>query len=238
MHAHPPAKNRRAVAPTTAIAGAFGARAQSRAGWRPGWRFSRPSPYSPRCLFQSALARAPRMRCSAQTAPDAGSEPEASLGTASVRLKIEQSEFELLPKHKLFRHGHVRHDQWAPTDHYFGRVSIISNAADVPDVVYSMEGQPEQSSYQFCEYKRDDCQDVEIGVGDTSGHLYLHIDLGQARLGYRHGVTYVPDFPEQPVELAAAESGSALRVFREVLVKPSSRVPRLQRLRGCHSAAF
>ena len=156
---------------------------------------------------------------------DANSEPEASLGTASVRLKIEQSEFELLPKQKMFRHGHVRQDQWAPTDNYFGRVSITSNAADVPDVVYSMEGQPEQSSYQFCEYKRDDCQDVEIGVGDTSGHLYLHIDLGQAPLGYRHGVTYVPDFPAQPVELAAAESGSALRVFREVLVKPSSRVP-------------
>ena len=156
---------------------------------------------------------------------DANPESEASLGTASMRLKIEQSEFELLPKQKMFRHGHFQFDQWAPTDRYFGRVSITSNAADVPSVVFSMEGQPEQSSYQFCEYKRDDCQDVEIGVGDTSGHLYLHIDLGQARLGYRYGVTYVPDFPEQPVELAAAESGSALRVFREVLVKPSSRVP-------------
>ena len=39
---------------------------------------------------------------------DANPESEASLGTASMRLKIEQSEFELLPKQKMFRHGHFQ----------------------------------------------------------------------------------------------------------------------------------
>ena len=156
---------------------------------------------------------------------DAGSEPEASLGTASVRLKIEQSEFELLPRQHLFKDGDNRTDNWAPTDKYFGRISTTSNAAEVPAVVYSVEDQPEQSSYQFCHYKRDDCQDVEVVVEDTSGHLYLGIDLDGRVRSNRSGPVYVPDFPEQPVELAATESQSALKVFREVLVKPSSRVP-------------
>ena len=156
---------------------------------------------------------------------DANPESEASLGTASVRLKIEQSEFELLPRQLIFNNSSVRPVQWAPTDNYFGRVSTTSSAEDLADVVYSMDGQPAKSSYQFCHYAREDCQDVEIGVEHTSGHLYLHVDAGREPYGARRGVSHVPDFPEQPLELAAAESGSALRVFREVLVKPSSRVP-------------
>ena len=156
---------------------------------------------------------------------EANPEPDVNLGGASALLQIAESEFELLPRQHMFRNRDNRPDQWAPTVMYFGRVSTTSSAATIHDVVYTVEGQPEKASYQFCYYKRDDCQDVEVGVEGKTGHLYLHIDLDRAAPGSRPVAAYVPDFPEQPVELAAAESQSALKVFREVLVKPSSRVP-------------
>ena len=158
---------------------------------------------------------------------EANPEPDVNRGGASARLQIAESEFELLPRQQMFRNGEIRFDEWAPTHRYFGRVGTTSSEATVPDVVYTVEGQPEKSSYQFCFLKRADCQDVEVGVEETSGRLYLHIDLMHKAPGSRRGgvVAYVPDFPEQPVELAAAESQSALKIFREVLVKPSSRVP-------------
>ena len=156
---------------------------------------------------------------------DENPEPDVNLGGASARLQIAESEFELLPRQQMFRNRDNRPDQWAPTVKYFGRVSTTSSGATIHDVVYTVEGQPEKASYQFCYYKRDDCQDVEVGVEDKTGHLYLHIDLDRTAPGSRPVDAYVPDFPEQSVELAAAESQSALKIFREVLVKPSSRVP-------------
>ena len=153
------------------------------------------------------------------------SEPEVNLGGASALLQIAESEFELLPRQQMFRNGDFKPDHWAPTTKHFGRVSTTSSAATAPDVVYTVEGQPEKASYQFCYYTRNDCQDVEVGVESESGHLYLRIDLDRTAPGSRPVDAYVQDFPEQPVELAVAESQSALKVFREVLVKPSSRVP-------------
>ena len=151
-------------------------------------------------------------------------EPDVNRGGASARLQIAESEFELLPRQHMFRNRDNRLDQWAPTVMYFGRVSTTSSAATIHDVVYTVEGQPEKASINSATTSATTAKTSKSVEGKT-GHLYLHIDLDRGAPGSRPVAAYVQDFPEQSVELAAAESQSALKIFREVLVKPSSRVP-------------
>ena len=147
---------------------------------------------------------------------------------ASVSLRIDDSEFELLPMQRLFRNDESRGASFkaaVPTTNYFGHVSVSSSQTTTPAITYSVEGQPDKESYQFCSYKTEVCEDVQIGVEEASGHLFLHIDAFRRQDGLSPLPAHVEDFLAQPVELSAVETGTGRKIYRDVVIQLSSRVP-------------
>ena len=146
--------------------------------------------------------------------------------SADVSLRILDSEYELLPVARIYRQGDKKSEFKAavPTGAYFARVDVAANSSPTPSIVYSVEAQPDKSSYQICYFRRSDCQDVGIDVDLDSGHLFLYVDLTSHR--YTNFVKgNVEDFVAQPVELAAHDPASHRKVYRDVMVKPPSGVP-------------
>ena len=99
-------------------------------------------------------------------------------------------------------------------DNYFGRVTVKRKEESNSSVQFKVEGLPDQSTYTD-----GSGIDVKIGASENSGLLYLFTP----RTGRYGAIRYVNDFTTQRVELSATDS--ALKVYREILVEPSGRVP-------------
>ena len=95
-------------------------------------------------------------------------------------------------------------------DRYFGRATVERSEESNSSVLFKVEDLPDKSTYTD-----RSGSDVEIGAREKSGLLYLFSGSG--------GIHYVNDFTTQRLELSATDS--ALKVYREILVEPSERVP-------------
>ena len=138
-------------------------------------------------------------------------------------LRILNTGFELRPLQRLFRSNEepgVTGQGWAAPS---SESVDVSGAGATDTLVYSVEGQPDRESHEFCFSTRTDCQFVEVHVDEDTGLLYLGIDV---RGSGTYSVTaHVEDFGTQPVEFAVSKSATGQKVYRELMVRPSSRVP-------------
>lgn len=148
----------------------------------------------------------------------------ASLSSDSGRiLRILNTGLELRPLQRLFRSG----EESDPAGQGWERPSServnVSGAGATDTLVYSVEGQPDRGSLEFCYSTRTDCQFVEVNVDEDTGLMYLGIDV---RGPGTYSVTaHVEDFSAQPVEFAVSKSATGQKVYRELMVRPSSRIP-------------
>ena len=103
------------------------------------------------------------------------------------------------------------------TNRYFGEVATDVREAGSGDLSIAVEGQPDASDYQWCEFPGL-CYDVTVQATPQGLlHLYIAEALGPDSHSYLGG------FPRQPLELSASDAGSGLKVYREVQVGPSPR---------------
>ena len=160
----------------------------------------------------------------AQSADDDG------LGTGAVGLGFTSTTFELRPA-MYWRNSMAPEGERLPSPRTiipsasaFARVQIESDDSSAPSVTFKVEDQPDRSRYGFCDGLTDAtrCQDVLVGVtnGTRPGLLYLYTS---DRYRKRERISpLVADFPAQPVELSADDMTTPLKVYREILVTPSS----------------
>ena len=177
------------------------------------------------CVSAAVVAAQPVHSDSESSVVDEGVERLARADdSVDVSLRILDSEYELLPTHRVFRpQDNYRKSKFktaVPTSEYFARVDVAANSLPMPSIVYSVEGQPDKASYQICYARRSDCEEVGIGVDPDSGHLFLHVADGT---NFVHA--NVEDFVAQPVELAAHDPASHRKVYRDVMVRPRSGGP-------------
>ena len=113
-------------------------------------------------------------------------------------------------------------ERWGPQPnfnlHWFGVVTAAERSDDL-DLSFAVEGQHDPSDYQFCDHSP--CDDVNVRI-TSSGLLYLHRQHPRQLAHTQFG--YFADFPTRAVELSATDAGTALKVYREVLVGPPTPV--------------
>ena len=142
----------------------------------------------------------------------------SGLGNRPVPLRFTAEEYRL--RSTLFwHHGNFRlQDSRTPGSRSFARVQIDSGGVADPSLQFAVEGQPDQSQYQYCEGPGT-CYDVRVGVTNDHdpGRLYLYTSARKA--GGRH---YPPvyDFPQQVVEMSVKDQDTGLVVYREVRIEP------------------
>ena len=161
--------------------------------------------------------------------PGGGRADAAPAQDAAPDLRFSQTEFELHPRAVVWnRHNEAKSKNAFGSDGlptlpraHFARVEV-NRAETVNGVVYAVEELPDKSDHRVCyRFNSNDCFDLEFGVRDNSGWLFTRVD------GYCPNCAsqYMEDFEEQRVQLSAKDAGSALKVYREVLVKPPADSP-------------
>ena len=99
---------------------------------------------------------------------------------------------------------------------YFAQVSLASRDGGSPDLSYAVEGQAESPLHPACG-PDEGCNDMTVEA-TPEGLLYLHLPRGSPEAGL--GEVYYGGFAPRPVELAAADADSGMKVYREVAVGP------------------
>ena len=157
------------------------------------------------------------------------------LGSGVVDLSFDSTAFELRPviywRNSMAPEGErvPNPNTILPSTLAFARVQVASDDGTAASAVFKVEGQPDQSQYQFCDgpSSAQVCHDALVGVtnGTRPGVLYLYT---LTRHNTRERIKPpAADFPAQTVELSAtklsdADVATSLKVYREVLVTPSS----------------
>ncbi len=99
---------------------------------------------------------------------------------------------------------------------YFAQVATAESDGTSLDLSFAVEGQSDASTYQTCHHD-EGCTDVTVRV-TPEGLLYLHADRTSA--AGRVYFTHLGGFAPRAVEVSAADAGSTLKVYREVVVDP------------------
>ena len=108
----------------------------------------------------------------------------------------------------------------APDDRtFFSRVTMRARDGNLGDLVYRVEDDPDHGEYMLCKTGTD-CLPVRFGM-KNNGYLHGWQDIDQASFRLRHGLR---DYPVSRIELSAEDPESGLKVYRDVLIKPTPRV--------------
>ena len=102
---------------------------------------------------------------------------------------------------------------------FFSRVTMRARDGDPGDLVYRVEGEPDHGEYMLCKTSTD-CLPVRFGM-KNNGYLHGWQDIDQQSFRLRHGLR---DYPVSRIELSAEDPESGLKVYRDVLVRPTPRV--------------
>ncbi len=145
-------------------------------------------------------------------------------------MRFTDDEYSLTALQFLWRSGHPGHrntrwhsERW--TTRYFGRINIARRDAATSALEYAVESAPDRSTFNYCyEPNNSDCYDIGVDARSESGLLYLHMNTRYVCCGSDVKL-YVQDFVPQRVELSAADSGSGMKIYQEVMVEPSPRAP-------------
>ena len=111
----------------------------------------------------------------------------------------------------------------------FGRVEVTRRSGSAGALRFAVEELPDVGSYQAPNPRcvgHDNCTDTAVGVSAATGEMFLHsqaFDLSSST--HWADDVYVIDFPPQRVELSVTDPGTSLKVYREVMVRPSPRAP-------------
>ena len=145
-------------------------------------------------------------------------------------LRIADDEYVLGTHAVIYRNDHPPHyndnrydtTTW-PTRH-FAQVEAVGPDGTAPaDLTFAVEALPDKAAHSYCRRGESTCQDIEIRARADTGLLYVGIDRP-----YRGGPDprehAMNDYPAQRMEISA-EDADGLKVYRDVLVKPSAKRP-------------
>ncbi len=98
---------------------------------------------------------------------------------------------------------------------YFGELETEQRHDADLDLTFMVEGRPDASNYQYCRQDSPTCHNTEVRVLPDKGLLYFWYS------GSTINETHWPAaFAPQRLEVSASETGTGLKVYREVLVNP------------------
>ncbi len=98
---------------------------------------------------------------------------------------------------------------------YFGELEMEQRDGTDLDLTFKIEGRPDASHYRYCKMDWDTCQNTEVRVLPDEGLLYFWNSAGTT------DQTHWPAaFATQRLEVSAADAGTGLKVYREVVVNP------------------
>ena len=158
----------------------------------------------------------------------------AAAEASSPTLGFTANEYFLPDRAFVWLPGHPWHDDGrgtTRTEMYFDKVVVRRTGDGAEDVRFTVEGLPDKGEYQLCHSRRgSDCGDAKIGVREDSGLLFVEVDRAIDFATVRNVNQYsvrqsMYDGRRQRVELAAEETTSALKVYREVVVSPPRGAP-------------
>ncbi len=101
---------------------------------------------------------------------------------------------------------------------YFGELEMQKRSGTDLDLSFKVEGQPDASNYRYCRQDRSTCHNTEVRVLPDKGLLYLW------NSGNTDPLHWLATFEPERLEVSAADTGTGLKVYREVLVNPPPEV--------------
>ncbi|MXZ96072.1 MAG: hypothetical protein F4Y99_09125 [Acidimicrobiaceae bacterium] len=110
---------------------------------------------------------------------------------------------------------------------FFSDLEMEPRAGTNPDLAFAVESQPDRSLYPFCK-RGGACHDLKLEV-NSRGLLYLR-NPDTSNFGFAT-LHWSAAFPQQRLEVSAADPGTGMKVYREVLINPPQEEP------GCEDYA-
>ena len=116
-------------------------------------------------------------------------------------------------------------DDWTTGSRYFGSLSTEDDRTGAKEpLVYAVEGMSGGPIPQYCG-NDGACGDVGIGVVAHTGRLHVVVDRPRHQWRQHQAALGMADWPAQDVEVSVTDSGSGLKVFREIEVLAPSGAP-------------
>ena len=173
-------------------------------------------------MITAAVAAGPFLATTAPAASLAFTDEEYTLGSRASLWHSERNHDETL---------NYTGDSWPRRNQYFDVIGLNRSNVSDASLEFVVEDIREKSTYRFCSRDRHDdpwefnpldpdgCYDIGIGVHPSAGLLHVLID-GEYHNSHAIEQHFVADYVPQVVGLSVEDTGSGLRVYRDVVVLP------------------
>ena len=102
---------------------------------------------------------------------------------------------------------------------HFGQIQVNERSAGGSGLEYAVEDVLDGTHFNWCD-PWPTCNAVSVGMDGETGRMFLVVDGAQSKQ-YRH----VNDFDTQHVEISVRKIDTPLKIYREVMVHPTTRKP-------------
>ena len=146
-------------------------------------------------------------------------------------LRIADDEYSLGTHAVIYRNEHPphyndnRYDTTTWRTRHFARVGAQAPDGSSPaGLGFAVEALPDKAAHRYCDAGETRCYDIEIRARRDTGLLYVGINRPYSRYPnpQEHAMN---DYPAQRMEISAEDASARLKVYRDVLVKPSAKRP-------------